>query len=146
MISGVLLAAGRGARFGGDKLHASPADGRPMVLASLAPQSAAMRFMDVRDLTLAGAACIVSRSGYSGEDGFEISVPNDHAEALARALIAHEAVWQLRVVARQARRRIRDSEAPQPPWMTAWLGEVDRLCARWLSDAAAAGAEAVPQA
>jgi len=37
MISGVLLAAGRSARFGGDKLHASLADGRPMVLASLAP-------------------------------------------------------------------------------------------------------------
>lgn len=40
MISGVLLAAGRGARFGGDKLHASLADGRPMVLASLGPLTA----------------------------------------------------------------------------------------------------------
>jgi aminomethyltransferase len=59
------------------------------VLASLNPDVAAMKFMDVRDVTLSGAACIVSRSGYSGEDGFEISVPSDKAEELARALLAH---------------------------------------------------------
>ncbi len=35
-------------------------------------------------------ACIVSRSGYSGEDGFEISVPANKAEELARALLAHD--------------------------------------------------------
>jgi aminomethyltransferase len=74
------------------------------VLASLAPESAEMRFMDVRDLTLAGAECIVSRSGYSGEDGFEISVPNDHAEALAKALIAHEAVEPIGLGARDSLR------------------------------------------
>lgn len=60
------------------------------VLASLAPEIAAMKFMDVRDVTLAGAACIVSRSGYSGEDGFEISAPSHQAEALARALLDHQ--------------------------------------------------------
>jgi aminomethyltransferase len=60
------------------------------VLASLAPDVAAMKFMDVRDVTLVGASCIVSRSGYSGEDGFEISVPADKAEELAKALLAHE--------------------------------------------------------
>ncbi|MCY1668650.1 glycine cleavage system aminomethyltransferase GcvT [Rhizobium sp. SL86] len=60
------------------------------VLASLAPEVATMKFMDVRDVTLVGAACIVSRSGYSGEDGFEISVPATKAEELARALLAHE--------------------------------------------------------
>jgi aminomethyltransferase len=59
------------------------------VLASLNPDVASMKFMDVRDVTLAGAACIVSRSGYSGEDGFEISVPADKAEDLAKALLAH---------------------------------------------------------
>jgi aminomethyltransferase len=74
------------------------------VLTSLAPESAEMRFMDVRDLTLAGAECIVSRSGYSGEDGFEISVPNDHAEALAKALIAHEAVEPIGLGARDSLR------------------------------------------
>lgn len=59
------------------------------VLASLNADVAAMKFMDVRDVTLAGADCIVSRSGYSGEDGFEISVPSDKAEELSRALLAH---------------------------------------------------------
>lgn len=59
------------------------------VLSSLGADVAAMKFMDVRDVTLDGVACIVSRSGYSGEDGFEISVPSDKAEAIAKALLAH---------------------------------------------------------
>ncbi len=59
------------------------------VLSSLGADVAAMKFMDVRDVTLDGVACIVSRSGYSGEDGFEISVPADRAEAVAKALLAH---------------------------------------------------------
>ncbi|WP_137128866.1 glycine cleavage system aminomethyltransferase GcvT [Rhizobium sp. FY34] len=60
------------------------------VLATLNPDVAAMKFMDVRDVTLSGVTCIVSRSGYSGEDGFEISVPSEKAEDLAKALLAHE--------------------------------------------------------
>lgn len=59
------------------------------VLASLAPDVSSMKFMDVREVSLVGSPCIVSRSGYSGEDGFEISVPADKAEELARALLAH---------------------------------------------------------
>ncbi len=74
------------------------------VLAAMAPESAEMRFMDVRALTLAGAACIVSRPGYSGEDGFEISVPDDAAVALARALLAHEAVEPIGLGARDSLR------------------------------------------
>ena len=62
------------------------------VLAALAPESEAMRFMDVRELTLAGAACLVARSGYTGEDGFEISLPAEAAEAVAERLLAHRAV------------------------------------------------------
>lgn len=58
-------------------------------LAELWPEVTAMRFMDVRDASLHDAACIISRSGYSGEDGFEISVPVDRAEGIAKALLEH---------------------------------------------------------
>lgn len=60
------------------------------VLSSLGGDVASMKFMDVRDIGLSGIPCIISRSGYSGEDGFEISVPADQAEALARKLLEHE--------------------------------------------------------
>lgn len=62
------------------------------VLSALAPDAAAMRFMDVRDLSIAGADCIVSRSGYTGEDGYEMSVPAEQAEAVAEALLGNDAV------------------------------------------------------
>ncbi|RMF34511.1 MAG: glycine cleavage system aminomethyltransferase GcvT [Alphaproteobacteria bacterium] len=61
-------------------------------LARHAPGVTALRFMDVAEMTIAGADCIVSRSGYTGEDGFEISVPAGAAEALARALIGEPEV------------------------------------------------------
>ncbi|WP_099867009.1 glycine cleavage system aminomethyltransferase GcvT [Pararhizobium haloflavum] len=57
------------------------------IMAGLAPETAEMRFMDVRDIEIAGAGCVVSRSGYTGEDGFEISVPGDKAGDLASALL-----------------------------------------------------------
>jgi len=43
--------------------------------------------MGVSETLVAGHPCLVSRSGYTGEDGFEISVPAEHAEALAQALV-----------------------------------------------------------
>jgi len=57
------------------------------VLARFAPDSAAMRFMDARSLMIGGSACVVTRSGYTGEDGFEISVAASEAETLARVLL-----------------------------------------------------------
>jgi aminomethyltransferase len=51
-----------------------------------------MRFLEVRSVSILGAACIVSRSGYTGEDGFEISIPVAAAESIARALMEHSAV------------------------------------------------------
>lgn len=62
------------------------------VMEELAPRTAAMAFMDVIRTDIAGADCYVSRSGYTGEDGFEISVPADAAEALARELLADREV------------------------------------------------------
>ncbi|EAR51184.1 predicted aminomethyltransferase, tetrahydrofolate dependent [Oceanicola granulosus HTCC2516] len=74
------------------------------VLADLAPEAADMRFMDVATLTLEGAECWVSRSGYTGEDGYEISVPADRAEALARRLLAHGDVAPIGLGARDSLR------------------------------------------
>ncbi|WP_204113053.1 glycine cleavage system aminomethyltransferase GcvT [Shimia biformata] len=56
-------------------------------LSRLNPDVAGMKFMDVATVELAGAECWVSRSGYTGEDGYEISVPEGRADELARALL-----------------------------------------------------------
>ncbi|KOO09819.1 glycine cleavage system protein T, partial [Vibrio xuii] len=56
------------------------------VLKRFNAEVADMVFMDVRKLEILGVECIVSRSGYTGEDGYEISVPSSHAEELARKL------------------------------------------------------------
>nr|WP_221237177.1 glycine cleavage system aminomethyltransferase GcvT [Roseospira goensis] len=62
------------------------------VLAALAPAVADMRFMDARAVAIQDVPCFVTRSGYTGEDGFEISVPAGAAERLARALLDHDDV------------------------------------------------------
>jgi aminomethyltransferase len=58
------------------------------VLAHFCEEIASMRFMDAGAHRLSGIECFVSRSGYTGEDGFEISVPAEAAERLARELLA----------------------------------------------------------
>ena len=62
------------------------------VLDRLSPGVAGMAFMAVAIVPVAGIECLVSRSGYTGEDGYEISVPAAQAEALARALLAEPEV------------------------------------------------------
>ncbi|MDQ6680351.1 MAG: glycine cleavage system aminomethyltransferase GcvT [Pseudomonadota bacterium] len=57
-------------------------------LSKLDPQLASLTFMTGTHATLHGADCFVTRSGYTGEDGFEISVPAASAEALARTLLS----------------------------------------------------------
>jgi len=58
------------------------------VMARLAPALAKLTFMSGAAATIAGIDCFATRSGYTGEDGFEISVAGEHAAALARALLA----------------------------------------------------------
>ncbi len=61
-------------------------------LARLNTGVAQLAFMTGAVFSLQGVACMVTRSGYTGEDGFEISVPADHARALAEALLAQPEV------------------------------------------------------
>jgi aminomethyltransferase len=73
-------------------------------LARLAPDVRAFRFMDARAITLMGETCLVSRSGYTGEDGFEISIPAVAAEALCDALLRDPAVAPIGLGARDTLR------------------------------------------
>ena len=73
-------------------------------LAVLAPECTKMRFMDVRTLTLMGADCMVARSGYTGEDGFEISTPADIAREVAEELLANADVAPVGLGARDSLR------------------------------------------
>ncbi|MEE2953437.1 MAG: glycine cleavage system aminomethyltransferase GcvT [Pseudomonadota bacterium] len=75
-----------------------------IALAMLAPEVSEMRFMDVRSVDLLGAPAIVSRSGYTGEDGFEISVPASRVEDVARALLDMDAVEPIGLGARDSLR------------------------------------------
>jgi aminomethyltransferase len=74
------------------------------VIARIGPQAAQLPFMGVATVSLAGIQCVVSRSGYTGEDGFEISVPADHAEALAQRLVAEPEVLPAGLGARDSLR------------------------------------------
>lgn len=75
-----------------------------MVMARLAPDTADMVFMDSRRMQLLGVDCFVSRSGYTGEDGFEISIPAAGAEAVVRELIAQDEVEPIGLGARDSLR------------------------------------------
>jgi aminomethyltransferase len=78
------------------------------VLARFCADAPAMRFMDAGphrvQIEGLGIDCFVSRSGYTGEDGFEISVPADQAEALAAALLDNGEVLPIGLGARDSLR------------------------------------------
>jgi len=74
------------------------------VLESLAPGAAKMRFMDSATLAWDGVELWVSRSGYTGEDGYEISLPDGRAEAFARAALDRREVAPVGLGARDSLR------------------------------------------
>lgn len=73
-------------------------------LAKLAPEVADMGFMEATAVTLEGVVCWVSRSGYTGEDGYEISVPEEQCEALTRRLLRDDSVEAIGLGARDSLR------------------------------------------
>ena len=74
------------------------------VMAELAPDAVKLGFMAGADVRVAGMPCFVTRSGYTGEDGFEISLPGGQAEALARDLLRHPSVKPIGLGARDSLR------------------------------------------
>ncbi len=60
------------------------------IVSALCPYVASLRFMESVEADIAGVPARLSRLGYTGEDGFEISIPSEHADAIARLLLAHE--------------------------------------------------------
>lgn len=73
-------------------------------LAPLCPAVKDMRFMDVIETELAGVPVTVSRSGYTGEDGFEIGCAGADAEKVARAILAQPDVLPIGLGARDSLR------------------------------------------
>ncbi|MEW9921184.1 glycine cleavage system aminomethyltransferase GcvT [Marimonas sp. MJW-29] len=74
------------------------------VIEGMDARAAGIAFMDVADLSLGGIDVWASRSGYTGEDGFEISVPEGQAEDLVQLLLAEEGVAPIGLGARDSLR------------------------------------------
>jgi aminomethyltransferase len=74
------------------------------VFAHYAPEAASMEFMTARVVKIAGVSCFTSRSGYTGEDGFELSVPNGEIVGLVRKFLAEPEVRPIGLGARDSLR------------------------------------------
>ena len=73
-------------------------------LARICPEAPAMKFMDAGPQQVDGISCFVSRSGYTGEDGFEISIPAARAEAVVSRLLDNPDVMPIGLGARDSLR------------------------------------------
>jgi aminomethyltransferase len=73
-------------------------------LAKISPSTVAMKFMDAGWHAVAGVPCLVSRSGYTGEDGYELSIPADRAVELVERLLANRDVMLIGLGARDSLR------------------------------------------
>jgi aminomethyltransferase len=74
------------------------------VLARHCPRSTELGFMEAATAEFDGVSCHISRSGYTGEDGFEISIRADRAESIARTLLAEAEVKPIGLGARDSLR------------------------------------------
>ena len=75
-----------------------------VVLSSLDRSAAAMTFMQATELNLLGATCFTTRSGYTGEDGYEISIPKQDAKRVVQALLGDSRVKPVGLGARDTLR------------------------------------------
>ncbi|MGR8981331.1 MAG: glycine cleavage system aminomethyltransferase GcvT [Gammaproteobacteria bacterium] len=74
------------------------------IMRKFSASAADLSFMQAGEADLGGIHCTISRCGYTGEDGFEISVPDHHAEALARLLLGENGVFPAGLGARDTLR------------------------------------------
>ncbi|NQY01718.1 MAG: glycine cleavage system aminomethyltransferase GcvT [Halieaceae bacterium] len=74
------------------------------VMQNLSPEAAALTFMQGCEATIAGVSVYITCSGYTGEDGFELSIPADQADAIARLLLEQPAVEAIGLGARDSLR------------------------------------------
>jgi aminomethyltransferase len=74
------------------------------IVASLCPEPSRLSFMQVTSARIGGSDCHISRSGYTGEDGFEISVAAENAERLWQALLRDAALQPIGLGARDSLR------------------------------------------
>lgn len=74
------------------------------VLSRHAPEAAGLNFMQCARMNVAGAPAIVSRSGYTGEDGFEVSIAAGDGERVARVLLGEPEVLPIGLGARDSLR------------------------------------------
>ncbi|MEH6470018.1 MAG: glycine cleavage system aminomethyltransferase GcvT [Halopseudomonas sp.] len=73
-------------------------------LARIQPEVASMVFMDSRAIVIDGVECLIGRAGYTGEDGYEISIPASEAERIARLLLAQPEIEAIGLGARDSLR------------------------------------------
>ena len=59
------------------------------IVSAVAPIAAELKFMETTLADMFGAEVRISRLGYTGEDGYEISLPNDHAQEITEKLLEH---------------------------------------------------------
>lgn len=74
------------------------------VIGDFIPEAAEMPFMTAMDAEFEGLPILISRCGYTGEDGYELSIPADEAEFVARRLLAHDDVEPIGLGARDSLR------------------------------------------
>ena len=74
------------------------------ILANHLPQAATMEFMSSLDTPIEGMWCHISRSGYTGEDGYEISVKHDDVRALCELFLSYDHVELIGLGARDSLR------------------------------------------